>query len=118
MHAPQDRAHRPQGFRGRPDVGFLKGACDFRPPHDGHAVRRRNLRLTARAGLVPREADPAGHRGGEHADAVGRPTRAAVEGDTREVRGASRQPGLPLSEALTKHGPPPTFNASYSVRHI
>lgn len=116
VYAPQDRARRPAGFRA--PVGLLKGVIDFRPRCDGHDVRHRPLRLTDRADLFPREADLDGHRGGEHAEASRGPTRAAVEGDSREVRGVSRQPGLPLPEALTQHGPPPTFDASYSVRHI
>lgn len=52
---------------------------------------------------------------------------AAVFGDrtatAREARPppserSAPQAQLPLSEALTKHAPPPTFNASYFVRHI
>lgn len=49
VYAPADCAARLAGFFGRPDVRFLSGVLDFRPLHDGHAVRHWNLRLTSRA---------------------------------------------------------------------
>ncbi|MFH9862815.1 MBL fold metallo-hydrolase [Streptomyces sp. NPDC017202] len=51
VRAPRDRARRPAGFLGRPDVRFLDGIPDFRALRDGHAVRHRNLRPTSRAVL-------------------------------------------------------------------
>ncbi|MFH8803051.1 MBL fold metallo-hydrolase [Streptomyces sp. NPDC017936] len=49
VYAPADCARRLAGFFGRPDVRYLSGVLDFRPLHDGHTVRHRDLRLTSRA---------------------------------------------------------------------